>query len=118
MTDACQKGCGRVFRGDSSMELAEAHEAKCDGTPRAAKKPTERVRRARSGPTNSAGEPWAEGQSWTCARCGGSGPDRDDRVLSACLPREGAAPHMAWHELAFVPPSHAAKIAARKESRS
>ena len=31
MTDTCQKGCGRVFRGDSSMEKAEQHEKTCDG---------------------------------------------------------------------------------------
>ena len=76
-----------------------------------APKPTRRVRRARSGPTNSAGEPFREGQAWSCARCGGSGPDRDDRVLPECRER-------SYHDIVFAPVEHAAKIAARKESSS
>ena len=83
-----------------------------------APKPTRRVHRPRSGPTNSAGERFREGQTWSCARCGGSGPDRDDRVLAPCWPREGSAPHMAWHDMRFLPAEHAAKIAPRKDRTS
>ena len=37
MSDICQVGCGRVFRGAESMEKAERHEAKCDGKKKAPK---------------------------------------------------------------------------------
>lgn len=71
-----------------------------------------RRRTTREGPRNSLGLPWAQGQTWTCARCGGSGPDRDDVVLAEC--GAGAA-RRTYHDLAFHPPEHAAALAARHE---
>lgn len=56
-----------------------------------------------SGPRNSLGRPW-NGETWSCTRCGETGPDRDD------LPRSAHAPHT----LAFHPAEHHAAIIARR----
>jgi hypothetical protein len=63
------------------------------------------------GPINSAGKPWA-GETWSCAVCADTGPDRDDVALSGCKAHPS---RMAWapHEHAFHPPAHAVAVAAR-----
>jgi hypothetical protein len=70
---------------------------------------------ARRGPTNSLGQPYVVGQTATCAACGWSGPDRDDRPLPGCpkIGRPGADPH----DLVFSPPAHHAAIVARRRPR-
>lgn len=70
-----------------------------------------RQRTTRQGPRNSLGQPWVEGQTWTCARCGGRGPDRDDVVLSECGSGET---RRSYHDLTFHPAAHGDAIAGRR----
>lgn len=59
-------------------------------------------------PINSLGEEWRPGQTWSCSRCGRSGPDRDDVALPECRQR-------SYHDLTFHPPAHASAIKQREE---
>ena len=64
---------------------------------------------AKRPPTNSLGESWVEGQTWTCTGCGATGPDRDDvRMPASC---ECIAP------MHYARPEHEAAIAARRAAR-
>lgn len=74
--------------------------------------------RKNDGPRNSLGRPWTEGEAWRCARCGKTGPDRDDVALGLCLPREGAHSSLAYHDLDFEPASHAEAMAAKRARRT
>jgi hypothetical protein len=51
---------------------------------------------------NSLGRPYAPGDIWTCAACGETGPDRDDKPLSQCPKngRPGAAAHLNTYRTA------------------
>ena len=74
--------------------------------PRAAKTAADIAKRP---PTNSLGEPWVEGQTWTCTGCGATGPDRDDVPMPASC--ECFAPVL------YAPPEHEAAIRAREAAR-
>lgn len=50
--------------------------------------------RAARVPVNSNGQPYRDGDVWTCSRCGQSGPDRDDVEMARC-PHES---RMGCHE--------------------
>jgi hypothetical protein len=66
-------------------------------------------------PRNSLGQPWREGQSWSCSACGLTGPDRDDVNMPDCTVHGSRGAHGL--PLTFHPKEHAAAIAARKEAR-
>lgn len=67
---------------------------------RAAKTSADIAKRA---PTNSLGEPWVEGQTWTCLGCGAAGPDRDDvRMPASCECVATVRYSPAEHEAALV----------------
>jgi hypothetical protein len=67
---------------------------------------------AKRPPTNSAGRPWT-GETWSCSRCGETGPDRDDVPHSGCPKHPTARVSWAPHDLAFHPEAHAERVAAR-----
>jgi hypothetical protein len=56
------------------------------------------------GPTNSLGKPWA-GETWSCDRCGDTGPDRDDVAHGGCKAHPS---RVSWapHVLRFHPQEH------------
>ena len=58
------------------------------------------------GPRNSLGAPFT-GETWTCLRCGATGPDRDgDRTSLARCPRDTDFGGRGPCELSFSPPAH------------
>lgn len=67
----------------------------------------ESTKTAKRGPTNSLGEPW-KGETWSCALCGDTGPDRDDVRHSECDQHPAGA-----HRVKFHPPEHDAAMSLR-----
>lgn len=79
-------------------------------------------RAARHAPMNSMGQPWTI-ETWSCTRCGATGPDRDD-VRSGSpggLPFPGCSKgHASGHghcDLVYTPALHDAAIRARRGER-
>lgn len=71
---------------------------------------------ARHVPGNSLGRPW-KGETWTCRRCGATGPDRDDVAFDAYCRLHPAGARAGGHELRYAPEAHAAELRARETAR-
>lgn len=65
---------------------------------------------ARRPPTTSAGTVHTV-ETWTCTRCGETGPDRDDRPLPGC-PAHPSGRQYAPHEIVYAPEAHHAAVVA------
>lgn len=64
--------------------------------------------RARTGPVNSLGEPWAGDEEWVCSKCQKRGPDRDDVQLPDCLTQREP------HDLTYGPLEHHEAVMKRR----